>query len=943
MRVARLQPARSAPLVGRDRELARILEWTSPAATPNQGVVLVSGAAGLGRSRLLEAAATRLRSSGVQILSGAATDAAIGEWQYHPLSQAFQGRFRRAEPGLADLRPALASIALSGEPDGESFDAAPGGREEVLLVCEALATACGRIAAAGPAVLILDDLHWAAAAVWQAVGYIGRWLTDAPFTILVAADSWGGEPVAAAGPVLAELAAAGRLQHLPISPLQEPELAELAAGLLGGRVGSELTALLAAEAQGSPLVVDQLVRELAWGDGLVESGGGWSWDPERVRPVPGALAASVPRRVAQLPAGAARALLAGAVHGAEFHTGTLCRMTGMSANLVQAGLDQAGSAGLIELVGEDLWCFRHSLIRDALLAAWPASRAELHARAAITVVAEAASGFERLALGAAAHHWWRAGQPEKAAAAASGAASAAARGGARGDALVFWRLARRLREESAGAGRGELAGAIRAHAMAALAAGETAEAEAAFRAGLELATMLGDHRLHARLLVRLSALCREREAVAEAHRHAAGALELIRVRGLGPELEADALLELAALEAINSARHQLASEHAEHAVELAGRSGNPGLRARALISLAHLRAGIDQPDAGRAPLEAALELALAAGDLRLAGQVCAELANIHYGGGRLRLARHHSLSRLELAERRADLFEVREAQTWIALIDLSRGEWETARRLLDGGEAALTRLPDPGPLAFTRVVRGLLALRMGDPEVARVSFGRALAHWRTGGEATLAGYAGLEALALAEAGDRPAAGAAIESVEVLLRRLPGAALPARAARVALGLACARLGDVDRATGIETRLREHAGDFHFFPARLALAEMAALRGDPYQALSDLDQLEEHCRTEGLQPDLAAILALRSRLTTAQPRPSHPGRSDRSLPARAGILTRRESEVLDLVAAGMGDAEIAGRLGITRPTVRAHIRRIGAKLGTGDIGSPRRSRS
>ena len=53
--------------------------------------------------------------------------------------------------------------------------------------------------------------------------------------------------------------------------------------------------------------------------------------------------------------------------------------------------------------------------------------------------------------------------------------------------------------------------------------------------------------------------------------------------------------------------------------------------------------------------------------------------------------------------------------------------------------------------------------------------------------------------------------------------------------------------------------------------------------------------------------------------------------RRRPARLSSLTQRESEVAELVAAGLGNKQIAYRLGITLPTVKDHVHRILEKTG------------
>jgi len=85
-------------------------------------------------------------------------------------------------------------------------------------------------------------------------------------------------------------------------------------------------------------------------------------------------------------------------------------------------------------------------------------------------------------------------------------------------------------------------------------------------------------------------------------------------------------------------------------------------------------------------------------------------------------------------------------------------------------------------------------------------------------------------------------------------------------------------------------------------------------------------------------LAALHAAASGLTVLHPAQIKDGFPAASAPQRevgelAEALTRRESEVLQMLAAGLGNKEIAARLGISEHTVKFHVASILGKLGAG----------
>jgi DNA-binding CsgD family transcriptional regulator len=93
-----------------------------------------------------------------------------------------------------------------------------------------------------------------------------------------------------------------------------------------------------------------------------------------------------------------------------------------------------------------------------------------------------------------------------------------------------------------------------------------------------------------------------------------------------------------------------------------------------------------------------------------------------------------------------------------------------------------------------------------------------------------------------------------------------------------------------------------------------------------AIAGLLAIEEEALTLGMAPIVSR--ARRSLRLAGVPRGAERGID------RTGLVTTREREVLDLVARGLSNAEIAGRLGVSRPTVRRILDNARAKLGARD---------
>jgi DNA-binding NarL/FixJ family response regulator len=101
--------------------------------------------------------------------------------------------------------------------------------------------------------------------------------------------------------------------------------------------------------------------------------------------------------------------------------------------------------------------------------------------------------------------------------------------------------------------------------------------------------------------------------------------------------------------------------------------------------------------------------------------------------------------------------------------------------------------------------------------------------------------------------------------------------------------------------------------------VAASELAVARGVPYRARLLLTEARTICEALGANPTLERVSALEARVAVTA-KPSYP----------AG-LSAREVEVLQLVAQGLTDAEVAGRLFLSPRTVSQHLRSVYNKLG------------
>ncbi|HNM78175.1 MAG TPA: response regulator transcription factor, partial [Tepidiformaceae bacterium] len=439
----------------------------------------------------------------------------------------------------------------------------------------------------------------------------------------------------------------------------------------------------------------------------------------------------------------------------------------------------------------------------------------------------------------------------------------------------------------------------------------------------------------ARVLVSLGAVVRKAERSDIAAGYFQQALELLDDE-MDPRTLVEALVELSTLEGTTRSDYEPALVHSDRAVAIARRLDDGELEARALLALANARARSETPAAARELLSLALSKGLEANDLVVAAEAAASLSNAYYWTGEVRDALAYARQRLEIAERGRDAFALRHAYSWLALLATTVGDWEEARHSIERAGPAIARMGSPEPLGFLRIVEGLLALRTGDTASALDRTAEAMRLLVPLGEATVAWYASIRIWSLIAAGLLSEAADECAAFEARLAKLPANSLPARSARCGLGRAYVALDDSARAADCEALLAPFIDDFHWRPAKLTLAATAAIRGDRDRSLSLLHEVELITAANGLDYDLADARRIRSLLEAGAPASIAFGRPDAAPTAATtpaalpGRLSSREREVLELVASGLSNRDIAERLVLSERTVVNHVSHIFEKI-------------
>lgn len=391
-------------LSGRDGELEQLETLISGLTLAEPFVATIQGAPGIGKTRLLDEAVNRAQAVGVTIVRAFGRELERDR-PFGALVDAFELHADSSDSDRAGiaamLRPRTATT------DADAIAAARFG------VVEEIVNLAQRMAATGPLLLAVEDVHWADAATIAAIGRLGRQRSHIGSSLLITVRP--GEVSADCDQLLRNLDADGALR-LALEELDDDAVVDVVTDLLGAPPGPNLRARVEG-AGGNPLYISELVAALA-DDGQVKVADGLA-DIDGAD-LPPSLHLTILRRLGFLSSATLDVLRHASILGQAFSMPELMAVTRKRASDLLRVLEPAMAAKLLVSDGGQLR-FRHELIRDAAASDIPAAaRSALHleiaeslASSGIASEATVAKHYERGTDGphADAANWlWRASE-----------------------------------------------------------------------------------------------------------------------------------------------------------------------------------------------------------------------------------------------------------------------------------------------------------------------------------------------------------------------------------------------------------------------------------------------------------------------------------------------------------------------------------------------------
>ncbi len=943
-------------LVGRARERSLLRAQVAAALAGRGGLVLLSGEAGIGKTTLVEEACTEADSAGAFVLIGRCYDH-IDSPPYGPWVEIFD-QYRA-------FRDQSSELDRIDEPDlsqGSSQSALFTSVRKFLVA----------IAAERPVVVVLDDAHWADAASLDLLRFVARQLAAVPILLLMTYRNNEVHREHLLHRLVPTLVREALAVRIDVSTLSSNEARDLIAHSyrLSNDDATRLADHLIELAQGNAFFLCELLRALEGTTLLPVETGGWALCAIERTPIPVLLRQTIDARVARLGPDAEVLLALAAIIGQVVPLALWAAVGEITEETLLPLVERAVNANIMEATPDGLTLrFTHGLIREALYDGVVAPRRRVwHGRIGEALLALEATPDPD----AVAYHLNRANDPR--------AVDWLMRAGERAQRAFAWHTAADRFEtalallERADTGLNE-----RGWLRVRIAMLRRFEDPTAGIVDLEQAERLGRETDDPAL----TAYARFHQGMLRCQ------CDDFR-RGIADEEAGIAMLDALSpsdhtrLVAFDSTSDPFDSQNGRGELTLALAEGErlararvlgeqivsmppeetPGSRGDAYYGLGYAYAALGQPDVARQAFSRAREI-FAAHDYRsmVTASLFDEIATLilPYWADQPR-----ELARAEVALRQSfaaldGVVDEESARNTRVVSNVLDGNWDDAFAMLDRGGPRYMRQAMPAllapiarhrgntPLAWTMVLDGLpdgpetapedaaayslplrtlavaLSLDAGDREAAqrwlvaldqwlewsgRV-LGQADAHlsWatyhRACGDLPMAMARADEALMAAEEPRQPLTLLAVH-------RLSGE----------LHLAAGRLDEAEAQISAALALATTCGARHEEALTLLVqAEVLRVAGDIPGALAQLDTVRSICRPAGAVLTLTRADELEAKLRATQ------GHPQERLPAG---LTAREAEVLQHLATGRSNAEIAQLLGLSPRTINAHLTTIYGKL-------------
>ncbi len=208
--------AEASPLIGRDDELGRLRDLWQQAIAGQTLMAVVTGEAGVGKSRLVAELAVEVDRAGGAVRLGACSE--VGAEPFEPFHQVLGNK--TVQLGETDSSRLL-------DPTGERAEAVAAVKEGIV----------GLAASGSPALLVLEDLHWATATTRDVVRQLAHAAGPAPLLVAVTSRDVAPDVTDDLSVLIGDLDRCPAAHHLRLAGLGPAEVGRLLEWLAAVQTG----------------------------------------------------------------------------------------------------------------------------------------------------------------------------------------------------------------------------------------------------------------------------------------------------------------------------------------------------------------------------------------------------------------------------------------------------------------------------------------------------------------------------------------------------------------------------------------------------------------------------------------------------------------------------------------------------------------------------------
>jgi tetratricopeptide (TPR) repeat protein/tRNA A-37 threonylcarbamoyl transferase component Bud32 len=448
----------AAPLIGRKSEVNQLMQLIAEAREGRGNGVILAGAEGMGKSRIVRDVTLRAQLDGARVFCGRCP--VNRKTIYAPFFEIFEQMVRAVAPDAdvaEEIRRILRPVVAAAGPDTSP----PQHGQKYRLFNRIVQSmqdmygflSVGSETGGSPLILVIEDVQWADPSTSELFSFLvgeakqNRLLVIGTLTL----DSGGEAAIESSAPNLSFWEQRAKEASFPIirvETLTEALVREHVQSLLGDtNVPDELVRWMLWESAGSPLNIRRIVDYLVAHEYLSWRPTGWVADMDRVRSlrIPGGPSSILMEKVECLPADRRALLEIVSVFGETVDFELLTRVAELSAEQGYEAVTELTSLGLLDQSQDGkLITFPQIHLRDAIYNAMPERRrTDLHQRAGEALEPSLSSGSTQM-LGQIAYHFSRANDIERGTRYSIEAGDLATRTLAHEEATEFYRIALEL-------------------------------------------------------------------------------------------------------------------------------------------------------------------------------------------------------------------------------------------------------------------------------------------------------------------------------------------------------------------------------------------------------------------------------------------------------------------------------------------------------------------